>query len=106
MTNTDQCDRSITLINVFTVTPEKQETAAIKIAEFYQTFVSNQPGFVAAEIQKSLDGIKVAAIARWESFEALATMQQNLEFQNLVKTVHRNIIHAEPHIYEEVALIN
>lgn len=96
MTNTEPSDRGITLINVFTVTLEKQETAAAKIAEIYANFVCNQPGFVAAEIQKSLDGTTVTAIARWQSPAALATVQQNFEFQNLVKILDGEIIHANP----------
>lgn len=106
MTLTKPSDRGITLINAFTVTLEKQEIAAAKIAEIYANFVCNQPGFVAAEIQKSLDGTTVSAIARWQSQAALATMQQNLEFQNLVKILDGDIIHSNPQIYEKVAVIN
>ncbi len=61
--STAPIERNITLINVFTVTPEKQATAATKITEIYQNFVCKQPGFVAAEIQKRLDGTTVSAIA-------------------------------------------
>jgi heme-degrading monooxygenase HmoA len=71
MSVTDQLNRSITLINVFTVTPEKHNTAADKIAHIYKTFVCHQPGFISATIQKSLDGAKVAAVAQWESQAAL-----------------------------------
>jgi 16S rRNA C1402 (ribose-2'-O) methylase RsmI len=106
MTPKDRYDRHITLINVSTVIPEKQATAATKITEIYENFVRNQSGFVAAEIQKSLDGTTVIAIARWQSKQALTTMQQNLEFQNLVKILDGEIIHAEPQIYEKVASIN
>jgi hypothetical protein len=35
MSATDQLNRSITLINVFTVIPEKHNTAADKIAQYY-----------------------------------------------------------------------
>lgn len=58
------------------------------------------------KFEHSLDGTTVGAIARWQSKQALATMQQSLEFQNLVKILDGEIIHAAPHIYEEVALIN
>lgn len=51
MTTTEQCDRGITLVNVFTVTPEKQNSAAAKITEIYESFVRNRPGFIAAEIR-------------------------------------------------------
>ncbi len=82
MKTTEQCDRHITLINVFTVKPEKQATAATKVTEIYQNFVCKQPGFVAAEIYKSLDGTTVSAIARWQSKQDLATMQQSCRVSN------------------------
>lgn len=105
MSATDQLNRSITLINVFTVTPEKHNTAADKIAHIYKTFVCNQPGFISATIQKSLDGAKVAAVAQWESQVALSTMQQNSEFHHLLKLLDGEIIGAEPHLYETIASI-
>lgn len=55
MTTTESSERGITLLNIFAVTPEKQETAAAKIAEIYENFVRNQPGFIVAEIHKSLN---------------------------------------------------
>lgn len=51
MKHTERRARQITLINVFTVTPEKQATTATKIMEISANFVRNQPGFVAAAIQ-------------------------------------------------------
>ncbi|MBW4599316.1 MAG: antibiotic biosynthesis monooxygenase [Calothrix sp. FI2-JRJ7] len=92
----------ITLINIFTVTPEKQHSAADKVAHIYKTFVHNQPGFISAKIQKSLDGTRVAAVAQWESQDFLTRMQQNSDFQNLVKILDSDIIGAEAHIYEVI----
>lgn len=98
---TNQQD-GITLINIFTVTPEKQHSAADKVAHIYKTFVQNQTGFISAKIQKSLDGTRVAAVAQWESQEFLTKMQQNSDFQNLVKILDNDIVGAEPHIYEVI----
>jgi heme-degrading monooxygenase HmoA len=95
---TDQAE--VTLVNLFTVEPEKQESAANKIAEIYQTIVSQQPGFISAKIHKSLDGVKVAAIARWRSEADLHAMQQTSEFQNSLGTLKGEIISAEPHTFE------
>jgi len=75
MSATDQLNCSITLINVFTFIPEKQSTVADKIAHIYKAFVCHQPGLILTTIQKSLDGTKVAAVAKWESQAALSTMQ-------------------------------
>lgn len=106
MSATDQLDRGITLINVFTVTPEKQNTAADKIAHIYKTFVCNQPGFISAKIQKSLDGTEVAAVAHWKSQAALSTMQQKPDFQHLLEILDGEIIGAKPRVYEVTASIN
>ncbi len=99
---TNQQESGITLINIFTVTPEKQHSAADKVAHIYKTFVHNQPGFISAKIQKSVDGTKVAAVAQWESQDYLDNMQQNSDFQNLVKILDGDIVGAEPHIYEVI----
>lgn len=96
---TNQHKQEITLINIFTVEPEKQQSATDKVAEIYQTFVSNQPGFISAKVQASLDGTRVAAVAQWESRSALTAMQQNSDFQNLVKILDGEIVTAEPYIY-------
>lgn len=102
---TNQHNRGITLINIFTVAPEKQQSAADEVTHIYRTFVCNQPGFTSAKIQKSLDGTRVAAVANWESQEALSAMQKNSDFQNLVKILDGKIVGAEPHIYESIASI-
>ena len=102
---TNQHKQEITLINIFTVEPKNQQSAADKVAEIYQTFVSNQPGFISAKVQKSLDGTRVAAVAQWESEAALSAMQQNSDFQNLVKILDGVIVTAEPHIYAVIDVI-
>ncbi|HEX4659891.1 MAG TPA: antibiotic biosynthesis monooxygenase family protein [Streptosporangiaceae bacterium] len=64
----------VTLINVFTVEPEKQD----RLIEVWQRstdeVIRHLPGFVSANIHASLDGTKVVNYAQWESQEALASM--------------------------------
>ena len=106
MTTTNQNSSEIILINIFTVEPQKQQQAAEKIAEIYKTFVSKQPGFISARVQKSLNGTKVAATAQWQSQEALSNMQQNPDFQALVKILEGDILNAEPDSYQIVYAVN
>lgn len=87
-------------MNLFTVEPEKQESAANKIAEIYRTIVSQQPGFISAKIHTSLDGAKVAAIAHWKSEADLNAMQKTTEFQTSLRTLEGEIVRAEPHTFE------
>ena len=107
----NQSEVGITLINLFTVKPEKQQSAADQVAEIYQTIVSKQPGFISARVHKSLDGTGVAAIpskmvakgiARWQSQEALTAMQQKPEFQSSVKILEEEIVSAEHHSFEVI----
>jgi len=67
----------VTLINVFTVDPADQQ----RLIELWQRatdeIIRNLPGFVSANIHRSLDGTKVINYAQWESQEAFAAMLQN-----------------------------
>jgi heme-degrading monooxygenase HmoA len=98
----NQSETEITLVNLFTVEPEKQQSAANKIVEIYRTIVSHQPGFLSAKIHTSLDRTRVAAIAHWKSEADLNAMQKTSEFQNSLGTLKGEIVSAEPHTFEEM----
>ena len=56
----------VTVINVFETTPEQQQElidAWIRFAEE----VKEEPGFIAAALHKSTDGIRVINYAHWRS---------------------------------------
>jgi hypothetical protein len=55
----------VTLINVFTVAPEDQQRLVDVLVEATQAVMRKQPGFVSADIHKSLDGTRVANYAQW-----------------------------------------
>ena len=66
----------VTLINVFTVVPENQQ----RLIEIWQRgtdeVMRHLPGFISANIHRSLDGTRVINYAQWESREAFqATLQ-------------------------------
>ena len=98
----NQDANEITLVNLFTVEPEKQASAANKIAEIYRMIVSKQPGFISAKVHTSLDGTRVVAIARWQSESDLKAMQQTSEFQTSLKTLKGEIISSEPHTFNVI----
>lgn len=50
------------------------------------------------KFEHSLDGTTAVALARWESPQAPSAMRQDREFQNLVKILDSEIIHAAPQI--------
>jgi heme-degrading monooxygenase HmoA len=96
----NQAETEVTLVNLFTVEPEKQQSAATKVAEIYRTIVSQQPGFISAKVHMSLDGAKVVAIALWQPEAALNAMKQTSEFHNSLTSLQGEIISAEPHSFK------
>jgi quinol monooxygenase YgiN len=69
----------VTLINVFTVDPDNQQ----RLIELWQSatedVIRHLPGFVSANIHRSLDGSKVVNYAQWESVDAFNVMLQSPE---------------------------
>ena len=90
----------VTLINVFTVRPEDQQRLVDVLANATQTVMRNQPGFVSANIHKSLDGTRVANYAQWQSSEAFGAMLQNQEAAEHMGEAARIAERFEPHVYE------
>lgn len=65
-----------TLINVFTVEPDKQQDLVDLLVEATDEVMCELPGFVAANIHRSADGTRVVNYAQWRSitdFEAVAS---------------------------------
>ena len=74
-------DNSLTtVIIIFTVKPEQQSELIEAIKEFLET-VKTQPGFVSANLHKSIDGVKVANYAQWSSMDAFEAFRNNKEVQ-------------------------
>jgi quinol monooxygenase YgiN len=67
----------VTLINVFTVEPAKQQQLLDLLALATETSVRHVPGFVSAALHRSLDGTKVAMYAQWRSVEDYQAMREN-----------------------------
>lgn len=69
----------VTLINVFSVDPKNQQ----RLVELWQRatddVMRHLPGFISANVHRSLDGTKVINYAQWESQQAFTAMLQNPE---------------------------
>lgn len=66
----------VTLINVFTVEPEDQQRLVDIFVEAGEA-ISKQPGFISANIHKSLDGRQVINYVQWRSKEDLEAISNN-----------------------------
>ena len=67
----------VTLINVFTVDPVDQQRLVEAWQRATDDLMRHLPGFVSANVHRSLDGTKVVNYAQWESQEAFTAMLQN-----------------------------
>ena len=94
----------VTLINVFTVEPETQQQMVDLLVEATETVINRLPGFVSANIHKSLDGTRVANYAQWRSREDFEAMLANPEAAAHMRAAAQ-IARFDAHLYE-VAFID
>jgi quinol monooxygenase YgiN len=90
----------VTLINVFTVAPEDQQHLVDVLVEATETVMRKQPGFVSANIHRSLDGMRVTNYAQWRSREAFETMLGDREAAEHMGEAAGIAERFEPHLYE------
>jgi quinol monooxygenase YgiN len=64
----------VTLINVFTVAPERADALLELLDEATEQVMRHRDGFVSANLHRSLDGRHVANYAQWSSAEAYQAM--------------------------------
>ena len=65
----------LTLINVFTVSPENQDRLVDLLAQATDATVRHAKGFVSAALHRSLDGTKVTMYAQWQSMKDYQAMR-------------------------------
>ncbi len=95
-------DNSLTtVIIIFQVKPEQQQELIEAIEEFLET-VKTQPGFVSANLHKSIDGVKVANYAQWSSLEEFEAFRNNQEVQAKAAKLFE-LGTSDSHVYEIVA---
>ncbi len=77
MTTISKDSKIVTLINVFTVEPAKQQQLIDILVHATDTAMRYAPGFITANIHRSLDGTKVVNYAQWRSVEDFEAVQKN-----------------------------
>ena len=77
MTTISKEKKLITLINVFTVDPAKQQQLVDLLIQATERSIRHIPGFISASLHRSLDGAKVAMYAQWRSVEEYQAMRKN-----------------------------
>lgn len=99
MTTISKDNKVVTLVNVFTVVPENQQRLINLLVEATEKTMKHVPGFVSANIHKSLDGVRVVNYAQWRSREDFAAMLKNPEAVVHMKPI-MEIAEFDAHLYE------
>jgi quinol monooxygenase YgiN len=90
-----------TVIIIFSVAPDRQDELIAAIQEFLET-VKTQPGFVSANLHKSIDGLKVANYAQWKSLSEYEAFIKNAEVQKKAEKL-LTFDSSDSHVYEIIA---
>ena len=77
MTTISKDNKVLTLINVFTVEPAKQQELVVLLSQATESSVRYATGFISASLHRSLDGTRVAMYAQWRSVEDYQAMRNN-----------------------------
>ena len=91
-----------TLINVFTVQPERQQRLLDLLSEATEVVMRHQPGFISANLHRSLDGQRVTNYAQWRSREDFEAMLRTPEAQDDMRQASAVADTFEPHLYDVV----
>jgi heme-degrading monooxygenase HmoA len=100
VTHISQRGDVVTLINVFTVAPEDQQRLLDLLVEATESVMRGRPGFVSANLHRSLDGTKVANYAQWRSREDFEGMLEDPETAMHMRGAAEIAENFEPHLYE------
>jgi heme-degrading monooxygenase HmoA len=88
-----------TLINLFVVEAKNQDKLIEALKEGIETFVSKQPGYVAAGLHKGMDGRHAVVYSQWRSSMDIKALLNNPEASEYFKHI-REIAQIEPIVYE------
>ena len=102
MTQLDLENQLITVIVLFKVKLRQQMALIDQVKQLFD-IAKQQPGFVSANLHRSLDEVKVANSAQWENAAALEQFRQRPETQALWQQLQNLVDEADSHVYEIVA---
>jgi heme-degrading monooxygenase HmoA len=88
-----------TLINVFTVAPERATELAELLGRATEETMRFVPGFISANIHVSTDGTRVVNYAQWRSAEAYLAMFEDEDARAHMKVCAAVATGFEPHLY-------
>ena len=104
MTNISRRGHVVTVINVFTVEPEKQDALVALLTRATDETIRHMPGFISANIHRSIDGVRVTNYAQWRSRADLEAMMHHPDAMPHMKQATALATNVDPHVYEVAAV--
>lgn len=104
MSTIDPRSSCTTLINVFTVTPERAPQLVRLLEDATDTVMRHVPGFISANIHLSADGTRVVNYAQWESEEAYRAMFSDATAREHMGRAAELADAFDPHLYTVVSV--
>jgi quinol monooxygenase YgiN len=99
MTTIKQQADYATLINVFTVEPDRAEELTALLHAATDEVMRQQPGFRSANIHLSADRTRVVNYAQWDSVEAYKAMLADPTTQPHMAQAAAIAVSFDPHVY-------
>ena len=99
MTTIQKASPYATLINVFTVEPDRTRALAELLTIATDEVVQHLPGFVSANIHLSTDRTRVVNYAQWDSAEAFQAMLNNPQAREHIDKAAALATSFDPHLY-------
>ena len=99
MTTIEQHASYATLINVFTVEPERAAELAELLQRSTDEVMRHLDGFRSANIHVSTDGTRVVNYAQWESAEAFKAMTADPKARDHMVAAAELATSFDPHLY-------
>lgn len=99
MTTIERHAPHATLINVFTVDPEKAGELAAMLDRATDEVMRHVPGFISANIHVSTDGTRVVNYAQWETAEAYQAMLADPAAREHMAPAAALAQRFDPHLY-------
>ena len=98
VTTIDPEQNVVTLINIFTVEPDRQQRLVQLLAQATEEVMRHRPGFVSANIHASHDGERVINYAQWTREEDFQAMLRDPVAQEHMRTA-AELADVEPRLY-------
>ena len=97
-------ETGVTLINTFMVAPEKADELVALLDNATDEVMRDMPGFLSANIHKSLDGTRVVNYAQWRSKQDFEAMRANPEAAPHMQKAAAIAERFEPVLYDVVSV--